>query len=387
MTESTIQSLTKPQHILSLATSSMLVAVEVSVWTATKQDREISDEVTAAKHADRNAGRFVKHILGNDPDHKRVLNYRQTIYNWLQRRTYPWSTTQQLLPVIDLTKFMQEYNDHEAAFNGLVETFLQKLPGIISTMAFQQSGMGTMFRREDYPSVEELRTKFRMRLFTAPVPEGDYRCQISQDLAEDLHNNYCRQAEQALGEVLTKQISQLTAVMESLSHCCGVETVQDVKTGETKTKRRKIYDTTVQKAVELCETFKQFNLTSSPQLEEARASLENVLTGINVTALKDSDSLREQVKRGVDDILSKFRPAEVAVCDTQLPHDADTTLIAEEEADEELASEMDVRSAETEEQFTAEPEQVSVPPTQVEPEIEEEEEEDIRSIIAKYTKS
>ena len=55
--------LKKPDHVVSLATSGILVNVEVSVWTGTKQDREISDEVTQAKKADRDAGRFVKSCL------------------------------------------------------------------------------------------------------------------------------------------------------------------------------------------------------------------------------------------------------------------------------------------------------------------------------------
>lgn len=41
--------LQQPEHIVSLATSSMLVSVDINVWTATKQDRGISDEVATMK--------------------------------------------------------------------------------------------------------------------------------------------------------------------------------------------------------------------------------------------------------------------------------------------------------------------------------------------------
>ena len=77
--------LEKPQHITSLATAGVLVSVDVNVWSATKQDREISHEVTNSKKADESAGRFVKNLLANNPEHKALLNYRQTIYNWMQR--------------------------------------------------------------------------------------------------------------------------------------------------------------------------------------------------------------------------------------------------------------------------------------------------------------
>ena len=76
----------QPSHIISLATSAILVSVDVNVWSATKQDRTISDEVTHAKKADSSAGRFVKNLLADDLFHKRVSNYRQTIYNWLNQK-------------------------------------------------------------------------------------------------------------------------------------------------------------------------------------------------------------------------------------------------------------------------------------------------------------
>lgn len=69
----------KPQ--VSLATSGMLVTVEVSVYSGTKQNQSVSDEVTTAKRADKSAGKFTQHLFADNPDHKRVVNYRQTIYN------------------------------------------------------------------------------------------------------------------------------------------------------------------------------------------------------------------------------------------------------------------------------------------------------------------
>jgi hypothetical protein len=99
--------------------------------------------------------------------------------------------------------------------------------------------------------------------------------------------------------------------MESISHCCGVDEV-GVISGlngvviETRTKKRKIYDTTIQKALEMCETFKRFNLKNSPELEQARASLERILNGVKAEDLRDSDAVRHHVKEGIDDILSKF---------------------------------------------------------------------------------
>jgi hypothetical protein len=111
----------KPDHLISLASSAVLVSVDVNVWSATKQDRIISNEVTASKNADKSAGRYVKNLLADDQFHKRVANYRQTIYNWLKRSTFRWNNAQDILPVINLEKFKKEFND-QINLNGTPST-------------------------------------------------------------------------------------------------------------------------------------------------------------------------------------------------------------------------------------------------------------------------
>lgn len=294
--------LSKPEHIVSLATSCVLVNVDVRVWTATMQDSEISDEVTTAKKADRDSGKFVKHLLAKNNEHKRVLNYRQTVYNWMQRRTYDWAGSQRILPVVELPRFMAEMNKHKAEFTRLVDDFIKAYPTIVSNMAFVQ---GDMFKREDYPTVNEVYRKFSIDIYTAEVPTGDFRCQISNDLATDLQVHYERQARGLVDDILNKQKVQLIEVMQSLSHCCETETVVG-ENGEMKVKRRKLYDTTLQRAIELCNTFAEFNLTRDSSLEEARTNLLRILDGVTIDQLRESDTKRVVVKEGVDDILSKF---------------------------------------------------------------------------------
>ncbi len=68
--------LNKPNHIISLSSACVLVSVESHVWNATVQDREISNEVTSAKKASKDSGKFVKNLLANNAEHKAVLNYR-----------------------------------------------------------------------------------------------------------------------------------------------------------------------------------------------------------------------------------------------------------------------------------------------------------------------
>jgi len=293
--------LKKPDHVVSLATSGILVNVEVSVWTGTKQDRDISDEITRAKKADREAGRFMKKLFANVPEHKALLNDRQTWYNFVERETYDWSGRWQFLPTPRIVPFMEEVQKRLAKTEELKESFRKVYSDAVANEAFVQ---GDMFRPEDYPPVEEIIGNFKVKVFTAEVPIGDFRCQISQDLANDLAQHYETQTKELVQTIYDKQVEQLVTVMKSLSHCCDSETV--LEDGAMKVKRRKLYDTTLQRAQELCETFKDFNVTQDTRLEQARYELEKVLADVTIDQLRNSDTKRLVVKEGVDDIMKKF---------------------------------------------------------------------------------
>jgi hypothetical protein len=301
--ENEMDAIQKPSSVISLATSAVLVSVDVNVWSATKQDRTISNEVTNNKNADQSAGRFVKNLLADNIQHKRVSNYRQTIYNWLKRSTYRWNNSQDLLPVLALEKFKTEYQEHEAEFYRLLDDFILHYSSIVSDMAFKQ---GDMFNRNDYPDVDQVRHKFGIRLFVAEVPTQDFRCAVADDIADDLKQQYERQAGEIVTGIVSQQQERLTELLQSISHCCGVQEISVSGEADTKTKKRKIYDTTIEKARELAGLYKDFNLTGNKQLQEASAQLELVLNGVSAELIRDSDAVRNKVKDDVDDILSKF---------------------------------------------------------------------------------
>ena len=293
--------LKQPEHITSLATSGILIRAKVKVWTATKQDREISDEVTSNKKAARNAGRYTKQLFADVPELRLLLNDRQTWYNFVQRVTYPWDGEWGYLPTSRIAQVMDEVKKRKVKSMELLENFINAMPAAISNEAFVQ---GDMFKREDYPTPDEVRSKFRIIVQTMNIPEGDYRVTIADDLAEDLKNNYEQQTRDIIKDIHDKQNEQLVKVLQSFSHCCDSETVME--DGEVKVKRRKMYESTLTDALELCDTFSKFNLTQDPRLEDARTELLKILDGVTIDQLRSSDTKRIVVKEGVDDILKKF---------------------------------------------------------------------------------
>ena len=211
----------KPNHLISLASSAQLVTVEVNVWTATKQDKQISNEVTSAKNASTDAGKFTKNLLSNSPDHKALLNYRQTVYNWLQRCTYDWAGSVRLLPTFSIERFMKEWSAHEVEFNKLLDNFIAKYPTIVSDAAFKQ---GDMFNRSEYPEPEDIRGRFRLKLFVTKVPENDFRSGgIATAIADDLEQHYNNQIEEIVNRSMVDASERLVEIASRINNLSLLE--------------------------------------------------------------------------------------------------------------------------------------------------------------------
>ena len=147
--------------------------------------------------------------------------------------------------------------------------------------------------------------KFSLTLVRSEVPVGDYRNVLFHEALGDAKAQFDQHVERQVQQMLDDQTKQLSTVLHSLSHCCEVWQESTVS-GEVKVRRRKLYETTLGKALELCNLFAQFNPAGSRDLSEARDMLAAALDGVEYDALRESDTLRTQVKEEVDAIIGKF---------------------------------------------------------------------------------
>ena len=158
----------------------MLAAVHISIWTAVKHDRKVSRDVANQHGAHQSAGRYNKQLLrgANKLDDLRTLagQIRQHFY----KITLPWSDEGfRLLPSNFYFDLMERMREFEASFEQGVESFLTVYPQYIDQVRPELNGL---FREEDYPSTEKLRTKFGVKLEILPIPSGaDFRVQMSAE--------------------------------------------------------------------------------------------------------------------------------------------------------------------------------------------------------------
>lgn len=296
--------LSAPQHLVNLRSSSYVVYVGVNTWVGSKQDRAVSNEVTLAKNATAESGKFTKMLMAGNKTHKELVNYRQTVYNWITQCTYDWAGKHRLLPSMLLPKVLKEFEEHKIEFNKLKDKFGQEYDSIISDMAFKQ---GDLFNKSDYPSKDEVLGKFGIKMFVTEVPENDFRNQVATELADDLRKHYEIQAEEIVNAATQRAIDRLITFAERISSACSEPEDIELEDGTVKKgRRKKVFDSTFDGARELCSVLEAFNPGNNPILEQARVKLQQALSNVKTEDVREYATTRKAVKDEVDDLLSQF---------------------------------------------------------------------------------
>jgi hypothetical protein len=289
---------TTPRY--NIDTCAMLVEFNASVWTARKLDKTTTDEVVATKHAAaKDAARVNKHLLAGRTEleviQQAVGRARQYVYD----KTSPWSDSGlRLLPNISFMAFTEKLDDFEHEFTALVKSFVTIYPSLITAQAM---ALGDMFKRDDYPSANEIMTKFSFRVNYMPVPtSGDFRVDVGNAAQAELKAKLDKLTQERIDNAMADVRERLSAHLKRMSDRLTTDYVQ----GEAKPRR--FHDTLVDGALELCDLTKALNIVNDPALETARRDLEQVLVGVTPTELRRNESVRQDVKKNVDAILSKF---------------------------------------------------------------------------------
>ena len=158
----------------------MLAAVHISIWTAVKHDRKVSRDVADQHGAHHGAGRYNKQLLRGAHKLDELRTLAGQIRQYFYKITLPWSDEGfRLLPSNFYFELMARMREFEASFEQAVESFLRVYPQYIEQVRPELNGL---FREEDYPSTDKLRSKFGIKLEVLPIPSGaDFRVQLSAD--------------------------------------------------------------------------------------------------------------------------------------------------------------------------------------------------------------
>lgn len=285
---------------MSISSSAVLASLNISVWPASKLDREVTDQVTANANATASSGKFMKDLFAGTGLRKDIEKWAAHCRVRHLRMTLPWADKgERLLP----TKLFMEYkafiNDSESRFNDLCERFFDAYPRLLAEAPAQ---LGKLYKAEDYPDLDTVKSRFGYRYVFSPLPDaGDFRLDVGNADLEELKDTYAKNYELRLADAMREPWERLHGVLTSMS----AKLADDDVDSDGKSNKR-YHDSLVTNATDLCALLTKLNVTADPHLEEARRQLEVTMLGADIEAIKESPAVRESMKSRVDAILGKF---------------------------------------------------------------------------------
>jgi hypothetical protein len=274
----------------------MLVEMNISVWTARKLDKGETDKVVGSNAAVRNAAKVHKNLMAGTSLLDKINNTAKAMRVWHLARTLPWSDGgQRLLPTSLFLDYKRAANDYQQHFDLLVDEFIQSYPALVQTA---QNYLGGLFNPDDYPSVDEVRSKFGVRFTFSPIPEsGDFRLDVSAEDLRELSLQYEASFDKRLNDAMREPWDRMHKALTTMT-----EKLTD-KEGDDK---KRYHETLIDNVRDLCGLLTHLNVAKDPKLEAARRDVEDMLAGTSIDMIRESALARETTKAKVDAILKQF---------------------------------------------------------------------------------
>ena len=279
-----------------LHSSAVLVSLKISIWNTKRKDKKASEKVEVDAGAQGKVGAYNKNLVPGFTALENLQKFGADCRNWMVRETVPWAFDGvNLVSTAKLWNgFDQELKDREQRFWDQVDTVLGEYANARQVAQFK---LGTMFDANEYPTVDEVREKFRFDYAYHPVPEvGDFRVDVHQDGLKFLEAQFEREREKAVAEAMQSIWDRVRKVAETLSNQLRV----------TKDEKGKLYQSTLDSAYALCDMMKELNLTGDAKMDQVRRELFSLLNSMDIASLKKDDGQRVAIKQEIDSLLSKF---------------------------------------------------------------------------------
>ncbi len=270
----------------------MLAAVHISIWTATKHDRKISRDVANQHGAHQAAGRYNKQLLHGADKLDELRTLAGQIRQYFYEITLPWSDEGfRLLPSNFYFDLMGRMREFEASFDQGVNSFLTVYPQYVDQVRPELNGL---FREEDYPSAEKLRSKFGIKLDILPIPSGgDFRVEMS---AEE-HARVSREIDANVRQSLTRGTEDLwKRLREVVSHM--VDRLNEPES--------RFHGSLVTNVFDLVEILPRLNVNKDEDLNRFAEQVRQRLCNHSAADLKKQEALRFATAGDAADIVSQM---------------------------------------------------------------------------------
>jgi hypothetical protein len=271
-----------------LEEKAMLVKLSISQWTARKYDKKISDEVADMKGADKDAGRYNKVLVAQEAI-KEVNQVAMEARMFHYEQTLPWFDDGfRILTSKNYDNYMTKMRQFGEKFEIQTTKFTANYPALVEAARVKLNGM---FNADDYPSIHEIKRKYRWSVDISPIPVAkDFRV----GLAGGEVDRIAKEIEARLKE------AQVMAMKDLWSRLHDVVSKMAEKLRDEGSIFR---DSLVGNIADLVRLLPALNMNEDPELEAMRRKIESRLCSYNPQDLRESKRERSAAVKDADAIL------------------------------------------------------------------------------------
>lgn len=272
----------------------MLVALSISRWTASKRDVRATNKVLTDNNAQAGAARVTKQLIDKAAFEKinSVVNAARAYHNAM---TLPWDNEgRRVLSSSLFMEYRARMSEFENEYDAAVREFVNTYPDHIEAAKAKLNGL---FDWDDYPTIDELASRFSISVTPEPVPTGN---SLHIDIAEEYLSEQRQLIEQRVAE---KMKDAHRAIYERL-----LEVVKHMhKNVEDGVTFRKA---TIDNIVELCDLIPNLSIEDDQTLKDLAVQAkavatkyprEDVIGNPNITkrARRDLEKTVQEIEQGM----------------------------------------------------------------------------------------
>lgn len=277
--------------------NSLVVSLNIGAWTAKKYDKKVTDETNQAHGASADAGRYTKRLAAKEhiePFTKVASKAKDYHY----KHTIPWGDNgERLLKSSLFEEYLQKVLGFKAEYEGLIPGLANNIDVIKAEAKRELNGM---YNEADYPNEKQLQNKFYFKVTYTPVPDNDWRINVSDEekefLSAGMEREFTQRLQNATQDIWKRIKDQLDAMKDRLT-----TTVKDKDGNDQPAVFR---DSLFGNLKELIEVLPHLNVTEDPTITEACADLSRLMAEPEV--VRQNPSVRAEKADQVADVLNKF---------------------------------------------------------------------------------
>lgn len=261
---------------MNLAERAILAALKISLPTATRRDKQATEDVEK-KHNSRNLGRFNKDLI-NRSFLVKIKSVEADARAYLYAQTVPWGDDDsRLLAARRHMKFAIKMQEFGALFDTEAQVIINDWDKIVDEA---KRRLGKLYNASQYPHRAVLPSRFRFHVGYVPVPtSGDLRVALDEVQLTELRARIDEDARAALAATNAEAWDRL---YKKVSHMAD-------RLSETK---GRVHATVVSGLVEVCEVLPDLNFTDDPRLNKAISLVKEKLI-VPVEILRNRPEVKE----------------------------------------------------------------------------------------------